>query len=53
MEGVTTIGVTAGASAPEELVQGVIKRLGDFGEVEVEHLKGVEEKFHELEIAKI
>jgi len=43
MEGVSTIGVTAGASAPEELVQGVIKRLGDFGDVEVELLKGVEE----------
>ena len=43
MDGVSTIGLTAGASAPEELVQGVISKLGDFGEVEVERLKGVEE----------
>ena len=43
MDGVSTIGLTAGASAPEELVQGVISKLGDFGEVEVERLNGVEE----------
>jgi 4-hydroxy-3-methylbut-2-enyl diphosphate reductase len=43
LEGVTTIGITAGASAPEELVQGVIERLSDFGDVEVEPLTGVEE----------
>jgi len=43
LEGVSTIGITAGASAPEELVQGVIKRLADFGEVMVEPLTGVEE----------
>ena len=30
-EGVETIGVTAGASAPEELVQSVIARLKEFG----------------------
>ena len=38
-----TIGITAGASAPEELVQGVISRLGEFGEIEVNALPGVEE----------
>jgi 4-hydroxy-3-methylbut-2-en-1-yl diphosphate reductase len=43
MENVATIGLTAGASAPEELVQGVITRLGAFGSVDVERLKGVEE----------
>ena len=32
-EGVETIGVTAGASAPEELVQSVIARLKEFGEL--------------------
>lgn len=40
---VKTVGVTAGASAPEELVQGLIDRLGQYGEVTVEKLKGVEE----------
>jgi len=43
MDGILTVGLTAGASAPEELVQGVISKLSDFGEVEVERLKGVEE----------
>ena len=43
MKGVSTIGLTAGASAPEELVQGVISHLGHFGDVEVERLKSVEE----------
>ncbi|MBL8670307.1 MAG: 4-hydroxy-3-methylbut-2-enyl diphosphate reductase [Alphaproteobacteria bacterium] len=43
LEGVRNIGLTAGASAPEALVQEVIQRLRDFGEVEVELLHGVEE----------
>jgi len=43
MAGVSTVGVTAGASAPEELVQGVITQLATFGRVEVESLSGVEE----------
>ncbi|MGH6931996.1 MAG: 4-hydroxy-3-methylbut-2-enyl diphosphate reductase [Dongiaceae bacterium] len=38
-----TVGLTAGASAPEELVQEVIARLGEFGPVEVQNLEGVEE----------
>jgi 4-hydroxy-3-methylbut-2-enyl diphosphate reductase len=42
-DNVTTIGVTAGASAPEELVQELIARLGDFGTVTLEELTGVEE----------
>jgi 4-hydroxy-3-methylbut-2-enyl diphosphate reductase len=38
------VGVTAGASAPEELVQGVIARLvGFFGPLEVTDLEGSEE----------
>jgi 4-hydroxy-3-methylbut-2-enyl diphosphate reductase len=37
------VGVTAGASAPEELVQGLIERLKDYGDVTVEKLEGVEE----------
>ena len=38
-----TIGLTAGASAPEVLVRDVIARLGDFGQVEVSTFPGVEE----------
>jgi 4-hydroxy-3-methylbut-2-enyl diphosphate reductase len=37
------VGITAGASAPEELVQGLIGRLQDYGDVTVEKLKGVRE----------
>jgi 4-hydroxy-3-methylbut-2-enyl diphosphate reductase len=43
LNGVETIGITAGASAPEELVQELIERLADFGKVEVEILGGIEE----------
>ena len=41
--GVKTIGVTAGASAPEELVQSVIARMKEFGVTDVEELQGLEE----------
>ena len=40
---ISSIGVTAGASAPETLVQGVIDGLRQFGEVEVTTLAGVQE----------
>ena len=43
LDGVSSVGVTAGASAPEELVQGLIQRLADFGEVELHELAGVNE----------
>ena len=43
LDGVEIVGVTAGASAPEELVQELITRLGDFGDVQLEKLDGVEE----------
>ena len=43
LDGVGTVGITAGASAPEELVQELIRRLGDFGDTRVESLTGVEE----------
>jgi 4-hydroxy-3-methylbut-2-enyl diphosphate reductase len=43
LDGASRIGVTAGASAPEQLVQELIERLGDFGEVSVEELRGAEE----------
>lgn len=43
LEGKRRIGLTAGASAPEALVQEVIARLRDFGEVRVDLLEGIEE----------
>ncbi|MDR3508384.1 MAG: 4-hydroxy-3-methylbut-2-enyl diphosphate reductase [Caulobacteraceae bacterium] len=43
LEGVKAIGLTAGASAPEELIQDVIEALRRLGPVELEHLPGVEE----------
>lgn len=42
-EGVTKVGLTAGASAPEVLVQGVIEGLKQFGRVEIELLAGTPE----------
>jgi 4-hydroxy-3-methylbut-2-enyl diphosphate reductase len=42
-DGAKTIGVTAGASAPEILVQGVISQLREWGGEVVEELKGREE----------
>jgi 4-hydroxy-3-methylbut-2-enyl diphosphate reductase len=42
-EGIRTVGLTAGASAPEVLVQGVIEGLKQFGEVEIELLAGTPE----------
>ena len=41
--GIATVGLTAGASAPETLVQGVIDGLRAFGEIEVSTLAGVAE----------
>ncbi len=41
--GVATVGLTAGASAPETLVQGVIDGLRAFGEIDVSTLAGVAE----------
>jgi len=42
-DGAKTVGVTAGASAPEVLVQGVIAQLREWGGEVVEELKGREE----------
>ena len=42
-ENVRTVGLTAGASAPEVLVQGVIEGLHRFGQVEIELLAGTPE----------
>ncbi len=43
LNGVRSVGVTAGASAPEVLVQELIDRLGRFGDVTLETVPGVEE----------
>ena len=43
LEGAQTVGITAGASAPEELVQGLIDRLGNMFDVIVTDLDGIEE----------
>ncbi len=44
LEGVDTVGVTAGASAPETLVREVVERLGQWCEVEEHTLVTAEEK---------
>ena len=41
--GVRTVGLTAGASAPEELILDVIEALRRYGEVEVAQMGGVQE----------
>ncbi len=43
LEGATSVGVTAGASAPEVLVKRVVDRLRELGGHTVEERKGVEE----------
>jgi len=43
LDGIETVGITAGASAPEELVQELIARLGEFGTVVTDSIEGVEE----------
>jgi 4-hydroxy-3-methylbut-2-enyl diphosphate reductase len=43
LEGVDSVGVTAGASAPEALVQEVIDRLGAFTDIEIDFFEGIEE----------
>ncbi len=43
LDGVTTVGITAGASAPDELVESVITALRALRPVAVKQLEGVEE----------
>ena len=43
LAGARSVGVTAGASAPAELVQELIERLGEIEEVELTVLPGVTE----------
>ena len=44
LDGVEVLGLTAGASAPEDLIQEVIARIGSFREVTVEQVITAEEK---------
>jgi 4-hydroxy-3-methylbut-2-enyl diphosphate reductase len=46
LEGVKRVGITAGASAPEDLVQGLIDALRDYGMTELTNLPGVKEDTH-------
>jgi 4-hydroxy-3-methylbut-2-enyl diphosphate reductase len=46
LKGVRTLGITAGASAPELLVQDLIRMLGEHYVVQVEVLAGIEENVH-------
>ena len=41
--GIETVGITAGASAPEALVQELVTRLGELGDVEFVDFDGIEE----------
>lgn len=43
LEGVKVVGVTAGASTPEDLVQDVIDRLKEFADFEISTMEGVTE----------
>ena len=45
-EGRRRVGLTAGASAPDILVQQVIARLRDLGAVSLRHMEGVSESVH-------
>jgi 4-hydroxy-3-methylbut-2-enyl diphosphate reductase len=44
LEGVTTVGVTSGASVPEDLVDGVLDRLAEHGFGDVEEVEAVKER---------
>lgn len=53
LEGVRTVGLTSGASVPEELVRGVLAKLAEHGFTDVEEVESVQESMrfalpHEL-----
>ncbi len=43
LRGASSVGITAGASAPDELVEELVERLREMTEIEVEALPGVTE----------
>ncbi len=43
LEGARSVGITAGASAPEELVQGLLDRLGEMFDITITDAGGIEE----------
>jgi len=43
LDGIATVGITAGASAPEELVAGLVDKLAESREVIVSQMAGIEE----------
>ena len=43
LRGIETIGITAGASTPEELVQDLIETLREHGDLEISTMDGIEE----------
>ena len=46
LHGVQTLGITAGASAPERLVQGLVDRLGELFDMTLSELDGPDENMH-------
>jgi len=46
LDDVSTIGITAGASAPEELIEELLLRLKDLGDTTIEQLPGIKEDMH-------
>ena len=46
LDGVKTVGISAGASAPEDLVQELVARLAELRPITVEFLSGIEENIH-------
>ena len=46
LDGIRTLGITAGASAPELLVQDLIRKLEQHFAVQLETLAGIEENVH-------
>ncbi|HTZ37687.1 MAG TPA: 4-hydroxy-3-methylbut-2-enyl diphosphate reductase [Stellaceae bacterium] len=43
LQGVSAVGITAGASAPDELVEELVERLREMDEIEIQRLSGVTE----------
>jgi 4-hydroxy-3-methylbut-2-enyl diphosphate reductase len=43
LEGISAVGITAGASAPDELVEELVERLRELDEIEIQRLPGVTE----------